>query len=463
MLFLKVSRSALVSCIRNRALSTTNLNWTANKTVQEKVHPYTKIHINCAYNLKIVPYDLLGCPDSNILKATVKQGGNVDSLAVKITDKIVTITSDPNAGGSECILEVPIKADLQIRNDGSTSIANLYSDEIEVVGTGNIETRSLRSTNINLCSTAGNIACQGITLAENVTATTSGKGNIFLDKLQGGSVNAITEAGSISVNASYSNRSTFQTQNGDLELKSIHKDCTVRSNGGKNFVMKGFYGTLNADVASENVTLQLSEMVGKSNIKATGTQLLHLNLAETVYETSSIDVRSSNLTLDSSMDDKEHRREGSSATLGKADAENTLHVETNGSVVLRKMSWTDSFSFSEGFYGTLNADVASENVTLQLSEMVGKSNIKATGTQLLHLNLAETVYETSSIDVRSSNLTLDSSMDDKEHRREGSSATLGKADAENTLHVETNGSVVLRKMSWADSFSFSGMSQMEQQ
>lgn len=237
MLFLKVSRSAVTSCLRSRALSTGRFNWAAIKTVQEKVDPYTKIHINCAYELKIVPYDLLDCPDSNLLKATVKQGSNVDSLAVKITDKTVTITSDPSAGGCECILEVPIKADLQIRNDGSTTIANLYSDEIDVVGTGNIETRSLRSTNIQLCSTAGNIACQGITLAENVTATTVGKGNIFLDKLQGGSVSATTEAGNISVNASYSNRSTFQTRDGDMELKSIHKDCTVRSNGGKSLTM----------------------------------------------------------------------------------------------------------------------------------------------------------------------------------------------------------------------------------
>ncbi|XP_321056.6 uncharacterized protein LOC1281118 [Anopheles gambiae] len=346
MLFLKVSRSAVTSCLRSRALSTGRFNWAAIKTVQEKVDPYTKIHINCAYELKIVPYDLLDCPDSNLLKATVKQGSNVDSLAVKITDKTVTITSDPSAGGCECILEVPIKADLQIRNDGSTTIANLYSDEIDIVGTGNIETRSLRSTNIQLCSTAGNIACQGITLAENVTATTVGKGNIFLDKLQGGSVSATTEAGNISVNASYSNRSTFQTRDGDMELKSIHKDCTVRSNGGKSLTMKGFYGTLNADVGSENVTLQLSEMVGTSNIKAMATKTLHLNLAETVYDTSSIKVKSTQLTLDSSMDDKEHRRDGNSAVLGKAEAENTLHVETNGSVVVRKMSWADSFSFS---------------------------------------------------------------------------------------------------------------------
>uniref|UniRef100_A0A182PKJ9 DUF4097 domain-containing protein n=1 Tax=Anopheles epiroticus TaxID=199890 RepID=A0A182PKJ9_9DIPT len=347
MLFHKISRATISSCQRIRALSTTNFSWTAIKTVQEKVDPYTKIRIDCAYNLKIVPYDLLDCPDSNILKATLKQGSNVDSLAVKISDKIVTITSDPNTGErTECVLEVPIKADLQIRNDGSTSIANLYSDEIEVIGTGNIETRSIRSTNVKLCTTAGNIACQGITLAENVTAMATGKGNIFLDKLQGGSVSASTEAGTISVNASYSNRSTFQTQSGDLELKSIHKDCTVRSSGGKSLLMKGFYGTLNADIGSQNVTLQLSEMVGKSSIKAPATQELHLNLAETVYETSSISVSSPNLTLDSSIDDKEHRRDGSGATLGKADAENTLHVETNGSVVVRKMSWADSFSFS---------------------------------------------------------------------------------------------------------------------
>ncbi|XP_035897251.1 uncharacterized protein LOC118505498 [Anopheles stephensi] len=345
MLFLKVSRGAIASCIRSRALSTANISFSAIKTVQEKVHPYSKIRINCAYNLKIVPYDLLDCPDSNILKATVKQGSNTDGLAVKISDKTVTITGDPTAGGTECVLEVPIKADLHIHNNGTTSIANLYSDEIEVVGTGDIETQSLRSTNITLNSTAGSIACRGITLAENVSATTTGKGNIFLDKLQGGSVSASTETGNISVNASYSNKSSFQTRDGNLELKSIHKDCTVRSAGGKQIVMNGFYGTLDADVASETVTLQLSEMVGKSTIKAVSSHVLNLNLAETVYETSALTVNSSNLTLDSTVVDMAHQRNGSSTTFGKSDAENTLIVESNGAVVLRKMSWADSFSF----------------------------------------------------------------------------------------------------------------------
>ncbi|XP_049288341.1 uncharacterized protein LOC125766424 [Anopheles funestus] len=346
MFFLKVSRSALASCIWSRALSTTRINWTSIKTVQEKVNPYAKIRINCAYDLKIVPYDLLDCPDSNILKATVKHDSNVDNFAVEISDKIVTITSDPNTGGTECILEVPIKADLQIHNNGTTSIANLYSDDIEIVGTGDIETRSLRSTNITLNSATGNIACKGITLAENVTVTASGKGNIFLDKLQGGTVSATTEMGNISVNASYSNKSSFQTKDGNLELKSIHKDCTVLSSGGKQFTMNGFYGTLNADVGSEIVTLQLSEMVGNSSIKAVSSQVVNLNLAETVYETSAITVNSSHLTLDSTINDQAHQRDGSSITLGRSDAENSLHVQTDGSVVVRKMSWADSFSFS---------------------------------------------------------------------------------------------------------------------
>uniref|UniRef100_A0A182Q8W9 DUF4097 domain-containing protein n=1 Tax=Anopheles farauti TaxID=69004 RepID=A0A182Q8W9_9DIPT len=345
MLFLKLSRSVLASYATHRSFSSSTCILNAVKTVQEKIDPYAKIHINCAYNLKIVPYDLLDCPDSNILKATVKQGSGVDGLAVKISNKTVTITSDPNAGGAECVLEIPIKADLRIHNQGNTSLADLYSDEIEIVGSGDIDTKSLRSTNIKLCSTAGNIACRGITLAESVVATTSGRGNIFLDKLQGGSVSASTDAGNISVNASYSNKSTFQTKEGDLELKSIHKDCTVRSSGGKNIVMNGFYGTLDADVGSENVTLQLSEMVGTSNIKASSTKTLHLNLAETVYETSCITVRSPSIELDSTIDDKTHQREAGSSKLGKADAENTLNVETAGSVVIRQMSWADSFTF----------------------------------------------------------------------------------------------------------------------
>ncbi|XP_053672364.1 uncharacterized protein LOC128722710 [Anopheles nili] len=345
MFFLTSVRSIRSVYLNIRCLSTFNCNWAAIKTVQEKVDPYTKIHINCAYDLKIVPYDLLDCPDSNILKATVKHGEKENSFAVKVSEKLVSISSKQSSEGAECILEVPIKADLQIHNNGNTSIADLYSDDISVESTGNIETKGLRSTNIKLCSTAGNITCRGITLAQNIVASTTGRGNIFLDKLQGASVSATTESGKISVNASYSNKSSFQTIDGDLELKSIHKDCTVQSSGGKNVIMNGFYGTLNANISSENVSLQLSEIVANSNITATSTQTLQLNLADTVFETSSVTVNAPNLELDSNIDEKSVKQNGNSTTFGKSEAENTLHVKTNGSVVLRKMSWADSFSF----------------------------------------------------------------------------------------------------------------------
>ncbi|ETN64073.1 hypothetical protein AND_004195 [Anopheles darlingi] len=343
-----LARSALGARIILRGLSTTGTRWTEVKTVQQTVNPYARIQIDCAYNLKIIPYDLLDCPDSNLLRATVKSDENADNIAVKVTEKLVSISNGAETGGKlpECVLEIPIKADLQIRNAGTTTIADLYSDEIAVECTGNIDTKSLRSTNVALTSTAGNISCRGITLAQNVVAVASGKGNIFLDKLQGGSVSASTEDGNIVVNASYSNQSSFQTQRGDLELKSIHKECTVKSDAGNSFTMNGFYGTLHADVGSENVTLQLSETVGKSTILARKAKALQLNLADTVYESSAITVNATKLELDGSIEDKAHKRDGNSVTLGKEDGESSLHVEAAGSVTLRKMSWADTFSFA---------------------------------------------------------------------------------------------------------------------
>ncbi|XP_058059923.1 uncharacterized protein LOC131210661 [Anopheles bellator] len=333
------SRAAIV-----RGLSDYH-RWTNVKTLQQTVDPYTKIQIDCAYELKIVPYDLLDCPDSNLLKATVKADGDTDAFELKVSEKLITITNNPNSKGVQCILEIPIKADLEIHNNGNTAIADLYSDEIEIVGTGNIDTKNLRSTTVRLDSTAGNISCRGITLAQQVVALAAGKGSIFLDKLQGGTVSATTQAGNITVNACYSNQSSFQTQLGDMDLKSIHKDCTVTSAGGQNLVMNGFYGTLQANIGSRNITLQLSEIVGKSSIQAPSAELLQLNLAETVYETACITVNAPKVDLDASLDDKVPKRNAAGVTLGKAGTGNMLHVETNGSVTMQKMSWADSFSF----------------------------------------------------------------------------------------------------------------------
>ncbi|XP_055641761.1 uncharacterized protein LOC129778713 [Toxorhynchites rutilus septentrionalis] len=329
-----------------RRFSTTVTKFRPLNEVLKTVEPYSKIRIRCNCNLDIVPYDLIDCPDSNLLKFTADNasfGVNID-----VNGREVNIV-DNNNGSSKanCTLEIPVQADLDIVNAGDTYVSNLYSDNIRIEAEGNIVTKCLRNTTIDLRSSNGNISCEGITLAQTIKVVTTGRGEILLDKLQGGEVEAETNYGNIHVNSSYSNRSRFSTQNGDLILKNIHKLCQVKSCGPGKLIMNGFYGTLEAEVASQEVALQLSETLGESSVIAKSAENFDLAISDIVSENAEICIECDHLAIDPTLSGgkKVQTNEPGKTVLGKRNSENRLKIVTKGTVSLRKMSWTDSFGF----------------------------------------------------------------------------------------------------------------------
>nr|XP_019528229.2 uncharacterized protein LOC109400204 [Aedes albopictus] len=332
----------------NRSILTSALAHQHAKEILKIVDPYSKIKIRCNCALKILPYDLLDCPDSNLLKASLNSA-NDHNLSVNIDGNEVSIT-DSNAPSSpvSCILEVPVKADLEVVNNGSTAVSDLYSDEIRIESGGNVETRNLRCTLVDLRSSDGNISCAGTTLAQIIKVVTTGTGNVTLDKLQGGEVEVETNAGDISVNSSYSNNSSFRTGEGNLLLKSIHKNCQVVSNGPGRFVMNGFYGTLNADVASREVSLQLSETVGDCTVNARSATAVDLAVSDTVLENTEVHIACEQLEVHPELAGDQHAEldKAGEVSFGKKGSENKLNVHVAGLVTVKKMSWTDSFGFA---------------------------------------------------------------------------------------------------------------------
>ncbi|XP_055608850.1 protein FAM185A-like [Uranotaenia lowii] len=311
------------------------------------VDPYSKIRIKCSCNLRIIPYDLLDCPDANRLRATLSS--DTSELKVVVAGQDVTIENDGDTKSSpDCLLEIPIKADLDITNRGSTEIKDLYSDEVRLRSDGKIVTKNLRSTIVDLESTNGDISCGGTTLAQIIRVSTNGTGNILLDKLQGGDLEAESNSGSISVNSSYCNNSKFTT-NGDLILKNIHKQCQVNAKGSGKFVMNGFYGSLQADVESQRVELQISEITGDSSVNAPLATEVSLAVSDTVLQNVKVSITSSEMKVDPSFDEKQNAisKEGATShSFGPNESVNRFQLYTGGSVQVKKMSWTDSFGFN---------------------------------------------------------------------------------------------------------------------
>ncbi|XP_058818544.1 uncharacterized protein LOC131681642 [Topomyia yanbarensis] len=325
-----------------RQLSVRNSLFKRAEEIIKQVDPYCKIRIRCNYNLTIAPYDLLDCPDSNILKMTL--GSKADDINVESNDNEVNIVDSRSGSPISCLLEIPIKADLEIDNLGDTKISELYSDQIQVRSAGNIVTKNLRSSLIDLRSSRGNISCGGITLAQTIKVVTDGEGNILLNKLQGGDVDAETKLGNISVSSSYCNSSRFKTENGNLFLKNIHKLCRVSTKGSGRLVMNGFYGTLLANVASPEVDLQLSEIIGRCSVTAESAEKLVLAINDTICENAEIAITSRQLEIDPSFDSDQHAEQKKSGEFifGNTTTQNKLQVEGGKLVQLRKMSWADT-------------------------------------------------------------------------------------------------------------------------
>lgn len=127
-------------------------------------------------NFKITaPYDLLDCPNSNILR--IRNADNKqfeeDDVTIKIENDEITIRSFAK---TKILVEVPVKAFLDIESNGALECELVHSDFIDLIAYGDILTNNLRSTAITLNSKHGNINCNGLTLAQNIIITTSKNG-----------------------------------------------------------------------------------------------------------------------------------------------------------------------------------------------------------------------------------------------------------------------------------------------
>lgn len=160
--------------------------------VSEQINATSKLKIhNWDLNLYIKPNDILDPTDLNTLRATLisncPTSQHAPSIHFDIKDNIVTISSsdtDKFAGSDiTCVLEVPVKSDLDINSSRDVHLEKLYSDEIKLQTMGNITTKNLQGFKFDFESETGNIHCAGNTLANQINIRTRDNGVCFWCKL----------------------------------------------------------------------------------------------------------------------------------------------------------------------------------------------------------------------------------------------------------------------------------------
>lgn len=248
-----------------------------------------------------------------------------------------------------CLLEIPVKADLELTltDKSDADIENLYCDDLKVSGR-HVRTHNLNTKNVDIITNNGGIDCQGILLGQHIDLKAK-NGNVNLNKIQGEKLIVQHSDGMISTSAIYSTFSTFACHNSVLNLKNIHKLCHINGTGAGELNMNGFYGTLLADLEDYKLNLQLSELLNENRITTKCQTAASVNVAEKILEDCFVCMKSNRVILEQLVQEMKLKTNGDSdhITLNDENLETQLKIRAAGDIILGKLAWADSFSFSQ--------------------------------------------------------------------------------------------------------------------
>ncbi|XP_059620196.1 uncharacterized protein LOC132264127 [Phlebotomus argentipes] len=311
------------------------------KQVVEKIHPFSHINVNFGKvsRVKILPYDLLDCPDANILRATVSDDS---AFSIRVLGNDVNVDCADQPGASEVTLEIPVKADLSVKSDGALELSDLHSDKLAVSTSGGISTRNLRSESIRLHSERGDIVCQGLTQGFHVQIKTGESGSVSLEKVLGEELQVDTVSGSISTESCYSTSSKFTSRTGNLTLNCVHRNAEVNIVEQGNLTMFGFNGTLLAKVHCGNIRLQLAELWGENVVITNESKEVCVNVSDAVVDSTYVHAAAVDVHVDESLQHLRGQKETGATTLGQKSLPNKLFVQTKGRLEIKRLSWVDA-------------------------------------------------------------------------------------------------------------------------
>lgn len=187
-----IGRRFLISNIRH-------LSQSVDQSIVRQVDPFSNIKITSNYHLKVKPYDLLDCPDGNLLRISLTAKESIEPIKQKVIEFIASFNADVRVDDQNiavdtvdnlasqvnadelvnsvvCLIEVPVKANLKVTGQRDVNIQNLYSDEINIAtNDGDITTKNLHTKNLSLTAQHGNVRCEGSTLAHKMDVRSYGE------------------------------------------------------------------------------------------------------------------------------------------------------------------------------------------------------------------------------------------------------------------------------------------------
>ncbi|XP_030376622.1 uncharacterized protein LOC115625617 [Scaptodrosophila lebanonensis] len=318
------------------------------------VNPFARINVDSEIFLQVQPADVHQYTSGDVFIAQLF-GDEVKNctatLEVDITDndKVVNVVVKKlpgNLSRFHCALKVPIRAELYIKSGANVRVEGIQSEALEIKSFGNINTNNVKATKVVLFSENGNVICNGTLLGKSTEIKTN-NGNIVLNKAQGDSLNCSTKDGGINTDCCYVENSNFQTETGRLELKNVHKCSEVHVHRAGELKMTGVHGNLKIIAKGGSMNLQLSEVVGRSQIVAQDLDNeAVINISESIEQNTKVEVNACVVNLDDSLDHVAHALSEDKSTflLNNVNTEHAhLLINSTGDKGVRigKQSWAD--------------------------------------------------------------------------------------------------------------------------
>ncbi|XP_034479351.1 protein FAM185A [Drosophila innubila] len=316
------------------------------------VNPYARINVKSDIFLKVEPVDVHVHTSGDVFiaqllgEATHNCNAKLD-VNVSDDDKVVNVLVTKlttQAGRSRCYLKIPVRAEVHVDGGAKVFVQSIQGEALQVRAAEGITTKNVRATNISLFSENGDIVCEGTLLGKSTEIETH-IGNIVLDKLQGDSLKCSTKAGSIKTDCCYVENSKFETTTGQMELKNVHKTSEVHVHDAGDLKMTGVHGNLSVNSKGGNLSLQLSELTGKSQIVAQNlANEAVINISEAIETNINIEVKASQVNLDNELEHVSHALSNDKSIFQlKNNNEHQLLISSTGKsgVRLGKQSWMD--------------------------------------------------------------------------------------------------------------------------
>ncbi|KAK6177750.1 hypothetical protein SNE40_015792 [Patella caerulea] len=329
-----------------------------------EVKTFGKIDIKVPFDLEVEPLHPLEYPymnkfiieifNTSASKSNIGTFSKMYDLNIDVDDEkeTVKVEADMRDGVQLpliCNIKIPIKFNVNIESeDKDVTIKKFEADKIKIkTNTGNCNLQKLKCGSIDVESNGGNIISESL-LQGNIHLSTTGTGEIMGDRFQGQIIECSNEKGDVDIKTIYADKTSINTQTGDVHIGSCHGNSTIDINTG-DLSIDTLDGDMKTRIDNGDVDIYIArcEHVDINNTKGN----IQVKLSETVSADVNLQADSIHISQDinytgqseKTINDQIHQ----SGNINGGDSGCTISVTSKqGKITVTQQDWFSTLKLS---------------------------------------------------------------------------------------------------------------------